>query len=46
MSGPMSSAGASAIVPEARLGAARETLDAWVREERHKVMYRDESKID
>ena len=21
-------------------------IDAWVREERHKVMYRDESKID
>ena len=23
-----------------------EQIDAWVREERHKVMYRDESKID
>lgn len=23
-----------------------EEIDAWVREERHKVMYRDESKID
>jgi len=23
-----------------------EQIDEWVREERHKVMYRDESKID
>jgi hypothetical protein len=23
-----------------------EQIDAWVREERHKVMYRDEAKID